>query len=495
MAVGAWAMPAARQLGARPRYGLIATGLALALVAALLPPVYAVAVLAATALGAALLARPVLALYLLVFSVPYGAVNKLQTGGVNVTITEFLAFCAGAAFLMQSAIRGRVRVRWAWWAAPLLLYIGVAIVSASGASSFTLSLKEVLKLGELLVTYLLVLTYVDTPVKLRRLVTLLVLAVGSQALYGLVQTFGHVGPSSFVRAGALRASGTFDQPNPFAGYIDFTLPLMIAGVITGTPVVRWWTKPAVVIMAAALLASGSRGAYIALIAALAVMLIVYIPRARALLAVAGVALFGLVAGAFFGLVPSSITTVVLDLFGVSNIDVANPTPQNWPTAERLAHQLAGLRMFADHPLLGVGIGNYPTAYAHYQVAPVWIYDLGHAHNYYINIAAEAGIVGLIAFLVVLIAAFVIVARLYRRAATPWARTVALGALGALVTVAVHNNFDNIFVHEMEAQFALIVGIATVACRLETVDSRQPIVDSKQRVLRSAIGNRSLSTID
>ncbi len=478
MALGAQVIPAIGRSAKRPPYGLIVTGLILALAAALLPPALAAVALAAVALGAALLAQPVLALYLLVFSVPYGSVKNIQAGGLNVTVTEFLAFCAGAAFLMQCSLRGRVRVRWAWWAGPLLLYIGVAVVSASGASNLALSLKEILKLGELLITYLLVLYYVDTPTKLRRLLLLLVLAAVSQALYGLVQTFAHVGPSSFVRAGALRASGTFDQPNPFAGFIDFTLPLLIAGVITGAPVVGRLTKPALVVLATALLASGSRGAYIALIAALAVMLMIYVPRARSLLAVGAVALFGLVAGAVFGLVPASITTAALDVFGVSNLDVANPTPRNWPTAERLAHQLAGLRMFADRPLLGVGIGNYPAAYPHYRVAPVWFNDLGHAHNYYINIAAEAGIVGLVAFLIALIAAFVIVARLYKRAATPWARTIALGTLGVLVTVAVHNNFDNIFVHEMEAQFALIIGIATVACRLETVDSRQSIVDSR-----------------
>jgi hypothetical protein len=32
-------------------------------------------------------------------------------------------------------------------------------------------------------------------------------------------------------------------------------------------------------------------------------------------------------------------------------------------------------------------------------------------------------------------------------------------------VAVHSFFDDIFVHAMEAQLALVVGIATVACRL------------------------------
>jgi O-antigen ligase len=175
--------------------------------------------------------------------------------------------------------------------------------------------------------------------------------------------------------------------------------------------------------------------------------------------------FGLLSGALFGLVPASVTDTVATALGVNNVDVVNPTPLTWPVAERLAHMLAGLHMFLDHPWLGVGIGNYPAAYPRYQVAPVWVNPLGHAHNYYINIAAEAGVVGLAAFLVLLVWAFVIAARLYRRAADPWARTIALGALGVLATVAVHSFFDDIFVHAMEAQLALVMGMATVACRL------------------------------
>ncbi len=445
--------------------GRLVAGAILAVLVALLPPTLAFAALGAVGVGTLLLARPVVALYALAFTIPYGSVRDLQAGGFHITLTQAIAFCGGAAFLMRAAIAGRLRVRWDSWRRPLLLFAAAMLLSMTQATDLTLSIKEVLKLGEWLLTYLLVLSYVDTPARLRRLLLLLVLAALSQGLLGLAQTVAHVGPTSFVRAGALRASGTFDQPNPFAGYLNVTLPLALAGVITGVPVVGRLTRPAVVILAAALLASGSRGALLALFAAFAVMALIRIPRARALLAAGGIALFGLVAGAVFGLVPASITDTVLDLFGVSNIDVANPTPQDWPTAERLAHQLAGLRMVADHPLLGVGIGNYPAAYPTYQVAAVWTNPLGHAHNYYINVAAEAGVVGLVAFLVVLISAFVIAARLYRRALDPAARTLALGTLGVLVTVAVHSVFDNIFVHEMEAQLALVVGLATVACRL------------------------------
>ena len=66
--------------------------------------------------------------------------------------------------------------------------------------------------------------------------------------------------------------------------------------------------------------------------------------------------------------------------------------------ERLAHWQAGLRMFDDHPWLGVGIGNYGANYARYP-QPHWYEALGHAHNVFINFAAETGLLGLATFLV------------------------------------------------------------------------------------------------
>src|SRR5919206_660191 len=291
------------------------------------------------------------------------------------------------------------------------------------------------------------------------------LAAISQALLGIGQTVVHFGPDSFARGFVLRASGTFEQPNPFAGYLNLTLPLLFAGVVTGVPVVGRLRGTALVLLSAAVLLSVSRAALLASIAAAMVIVAVHLRRARALVATGVLTLFVLTAGTVFGLVPTSVIDTIATALGMNNVDVANPTPLTWPGAERLAHILAGLDMFQKHPWLGVGIGNYPAVYPAYQIAPVWKNALGHAHNYYVNVAAEAGVVGLAAFLILLVAAFAIVVYLYRRAADPLARTIALGTLGVLVTVAVHSFFDDIFVHAMEAQVALVVGMATVACRL------------------------------
>jgi len=101
----------------------------------------------------------------------------------------------------------------------------------------------------------------------------------------------------------------------------------------------------------------------------------------------------------------------------------------------------------------------------------WRDPLGHAHNYYLNIAAEAGLVGLSAFVLLLTACFLQAWRVLRRfdgglrsAGDHYWRTVALGALGVLVHLAVHSVFDNLFVHSMNVQLALVLGLLGLAGR-------------------------------
>lgn len=51
------------------------------------------------------------------------------------------------------------------------------------------------------------------------------------------------------------------------------------------------------------------------------------------------------------------------------------------------------RMFADSPLWGQGPNTYK---AHWLAAGPWEYAFGHAHNLYLNVAAETGMIGLAA---------------------------------------------------------------------------------------------------
>ena len=93
-------------------------------------------------------------------------------------------------------------------------------------------------------------------------------------------------------------------------------------------------------------------------------------------------------------------------------------------------------MIADFWLLGVGPGNWKEHFRRYEAWPMIDARPNHAHNDYVEWAAEVGIVG-VALTLALVWAFVRVAR--RNDAIP--RTLRFGLAGAIVAVAWHSLFD------------------------------------------------------
>ena len=71
-------------------------------------------------------------------------------------------------------------------------------------------------------------------------------------------------------------------------------------------------------------------------------------------------------------------------------------PANLWNRERVFMWDAGVRMFRDHPLTGVGLQDLHSLYDAYR-SPESVERAGHLHNAYIQIAASMGLVGLAAF--------------------------------------------------------------------------------------------------
>ena len=70
--------------------------------------------------------------------------------------------------------------------------------------------------------------------------------------------------------------------------------------------------------------------------------------------------------AALNLVPGAVSDKLLSAVGLGGVSFGHVTDANFSAVERAAHWLAGIRMFASHPILGVGIGNYADAYPRYH---------------------------------------------------------------------------------------------------------------------------------
>jgi O-antigen ligase len=406
---------------------------------------------------------------------------------MNLGLAELLFGLALTAWLLRQVALRRENLlsavarpwdrRWPPLSLPLAIYLGVALLSTLEAVSPQHSIKELIKWSEVLALYLIVAYEVRTDPGsrwVRPLVATLLLSGALAAMQGIYQFIFQVGPEPFILFGRfMRAHGTFDQPNPYAGYLGLTLPVAM-GLIAAwflrieERVPARWLALALGsggLMLAALVMSWSRGAWLGFAAALAAMAVAVMARsgrgAVLVISLLAVVAYVLLIGGM-SIVPPSISARFADLApqlglgSLADVRGAEITDANFAVLERMAHWQSALAMWADHLWLGIGIGNYESAYGQYAL-PLWPSALGHAHNYYLNIAAEAGLLGLLAYLLLWSLALLTTWRAVQRS-RGWSFGLALGILGVLIHLSVHNIFDNLFVHAMYLQLAVLLAL-------------------------------------
>ena len=227
------------------------------------------------------------------------------------------------------------------------------------------------------------------------------------------------------------------------------------------------TSAATALIGVAILVSLSRGALLGTLGGLAAMAMLAGRRSRgaALLAVLAVLLFGLVGG--YALVPASVQARLAGILAdvnLADVRTAYVTAENFAVLEREAHWLAGLNMVSAHPFLGVGLGNFNVRFAEFTASPTFLISQGHAHNYYIQVAAEAGLIGLAAYLLLLGAIVLAGARALRATAgrDSLAHALVVAACGVVTAVAIHNLFEVLHVLSMGVQLSAIWAFFTIA---------------------------------
>ena len=140
-------------------------------------------------------------------------------------------------------------------------------------------------------------------------------------------------------------------------------------------------------------------------------------------------------------------------------------PVNYAVVERLAHWQAANDMAHDRPLFGVGLGSYEAVYDDYRLVN-WEAPLGHAHNLYLNMLAETGIIGLAAFLAFWLLIFTLTWRC-RRHPDLFSRSIAIGLLGCWTYIAVHCLFDNLYVNNLFFHIGVLLSVLAILYRQTT----------------------------
>ncbi len=448
----------------------------------LLPLTSAIIVIGGALALVAILRWHELALYALIFAVPYGSWFPLPTGFGNLTAVDLFVVFILTLWSARMIVQDRaITIRFPPLTLPFALFLGIALVSMIGARALEASVKEFAKWFEMFAIYVYVANNLDET-KTKRVLVVMLLAGLSEAAIGIYQFWFRVGPEGFLLFDRfIRAYGTFEQPNPYAGYLALMI-LVAFGIVSRFTVqgslrsqLETWnlellTLASLAAMLAAVLMSWSRGAWLGVGAGMIVTIIV---QSRRALIVSILAAFGLTLALLLSsinIIPTAIAdrfAGVADYFGVFDVRGVKVDDTNYAIVERMAHWQAAAMMWADKPMLGVGIGNYAAAYPQYAL-PRWDDPLGHAHNYYLNVAAETGTIGLLAYLMLWVIVFWQSWRAVRTA-RGLGRGIAAGLLGTLVALSIHNGFDNLFVHGIAAQVGIHLGIIATINSLGRLD--------------------------
>lgn len=491
--------PAAPRRWLTPALGLVGVLAALAILRLPLPE--AAALLGVTAVVLLVLADPLWGLGLALLFGPFGALENVVFGGSLLDSGQLLLLLTLAAWAAGNLARRRFFIPRLSLALPLALFLFVTSLTLLDADSLTLGFRELLKWVEMGLIIVLIANIAwergDPRGLMRRLAAMLLLAGTVQALIGIWQ-FGlrGDGPEHFLVLGRFyRAYGTFEQPNPFGGYMNLTAMLAL-GLLWGLFVAwflnrragrpalpgRFWLWLAFAAVAAglcsvALVFSWSRGAWLGFLAGLATLVLFSVRRwmlGLGILLVSGGLFVGLLwAGLAAGFGPAqSVESRLLGFasdFTFGDVRGVDINDENYAVIERLAHWQAALGMAQDDLWTGVGFGGYEAAYGRYALIN-WPDALGHSHNYYLNLLAETGMPGLLAYLFFWASVLWLTYRAMRD--LPWPeRGLAVGLQAAWVALAVHHLVDklyvnNIYIHlgAMLGLLQLLVGLAAVARR-------------------------------
>jgi putative inorganic carbon (HCO3(-)) transporter len=367
------------------------------------------------------------------------------------------------------------RIYWSPLHLPLLLLL--ALISFNAFSALTLSnwITEWIKWVQIILMITLTLQLARGS-SWQWLLFGLVLAGCANALIGLYQFLGGSGADHLlINDRFFRAFGTFGQPNPFAGFLGLLTPM--AAMAAAGYGCRWWSgrgkSPALLLMLYYLFASGllilgvlaswSRGAWLGLIVATGIILFALPHKIQRGAVLAGLSLVTIGVLWYIGAIPQSvimrINSSTEEIFTFQDVRGVDITPENYAVVERLSHWQAAVNMAREYPWLGVGLGNYEIAYPHYRLLN-WTEPLGHAHNYYLNILAEVGFLGLITYLSVWGSVFFLTWKA-RCHPDPLSRMIVIGLLGAWSYLSVHSLFDNLYVNNIFLHLGLMLGILAV----------------------------------
>lgn len=339
---------------------------------------------------------------------------------------------------------------------PLFSYLTICILSMFMSTNLEVSAKTLfLKTLQYFSFFFVVVETLNTERRIRTFLYILFLSATLLGIDGIYQNFTH---KDFIRNRKIpdmpRIYATFPTPNDFGCYLSTLIPFIVAAFFIKfrLKLLKIFLAALFILIFICLMLTVSRGAWLAFVASALYMSFWIAPLRIFLLALGLVIMIALPfyphllkqrLGNFF---------IFLDHSGI----------------DRKAIWEVGWRMFTSHPWLGVGLGAFMFNFMRF-VKVNYPYTIPYAHNCYLQMASEIGIIGLLSFLSILILFFYHATRVLAKRQKTFDWYILLAALAGILGYSIQMGVETSFYSlDLGMLFWLILGLgAALLKKLES----------------------------
>lgn len=313
----------------------------------------------------------------------------------------------------------------------LLIFVFIMFISISYSKNKSLALSESIRFASYVMIFYTIKFKFGEKDYIKKIIAALYSSTAVVAVIGIYQYItGGKGVAKEFKTGfdytRVKITSTLDNPNSLAAFMVIAIfPIIMMIIYEKNKLKKSLYVVFTLIIFFNIVFAYSRGAYVGVGVGLFCLVLFY--SLKMLVVVVPVVLF-----AFFN---SKIRERILNITSSSQ---NNLRIKVWKTA---------LKMVKDHPVFGVGNGNFTERYDEYvKRYPYLEYGYSHfpAHNSYLKVFSELGIIGIVNFISIIILAIIRVKKFISMTKDNFYKLFFTGFFASIIGFLVMNTVDNLF---------------------------------------------------
>lgn len=352
---------------------------------------------------------------------------------------------------------------------PVLIYLGAYFISILFSQNQLKSLMSLREEWLLLIPFLLINNLQDENF-IRKLVNLMLFISGLVALYAIWQHYsgrdllGHILYGPFPPHYKFRSTGFFGLPLTYSFY---AMLISIIGFSLGSSE-RKTSLKIFYFTISALCVTGNLFTYTrsTLYAQIFILILFFVfsKSQHKVKEILGVVVYFIA----INLIDPGIISRSIETAKAGSLEQADIRSVIWSTS---------FNIFKDHPLFGIGFGNFKEFYQSYLKIPSAVFN--HAHNDFLNLAVNAGIIGFLAFVFLWVVLLRNLWRRFKKKEKGYSKALILGGVLTIFAFLLASQFQCYYTDAEDNMILFFVlGLSEVIYRIGSKELKKETLECK-----------------